>query len=169
MLISLIVATDVNGCIGKNNTIPWKQREDLIRFKNITTNHVVLMGSKTFDSIGKPLPNRLNIVITSNPDKYQHYDNVITFFNIEKAISFTQDRNEKELFVIGGGQIYKKFIELEIIDKIYLTVVFTAINNGDTYVNIPNLIKWNTIQDTIITESDDLNEFRTKFTIYSKN
>ena len=74
-----------------------------------------------------------------------------------------------EVFVIGGGQIYKKFIELDIIDKIYLTVVFTAINNGDTYVNIPNLIKWNTIQNTIITESDDLNEFRTKFTIYSKN
>lgn len=136
MKISLIVATDLNGAIGKNNTIPWKQKTDMKRFKEMTMGKCIVMGSKTFESLGKPLKGRLNIVLTKSLEKrlkYNEYDNVVVFHSIENLLSFCMDRNEKEVMVIGGGQIYDLFLNRGLVDVIYLTEIETLVENADTF------------------------------------
>ena len=99
--LTLIVATERHNGIGINNTLPWRLPEDLAFFKRTTTGHPILMGRKTFESIGRPLPNRRNIVITRNPD-WQH-EGVDTAGSLQQAADMAGDG---EVFVIGGAQIY---------------------------------------------------------------
>lgn len=105
--LTIIVATDQQGGIGIDNTLPWKLPEDLAHFKRLTTGHPILMGRKTFDSIGRPLPNRRNIVITRNPD-WRH-DGVEAVSSVEAAIALL---NGAEGYVIGGAEIYKQALPL---------------------------------------------------------
>ena len=119
MNISIIVAAANLNVIGKENKLLWHLPNDLKHFKKLTTGHCLLMGRKTFQSIGKALPNRTNLVISENtifvaPDCY-------VFSEIELAIQKAMELGEEELFVIGGEQIYKLFVHF--IDKIYLTKV----------------------------------------------
>ncbi len=125
-MISIIVATSENGVIGRDGKLPWHIPGDLKHFKSLTTNNVVIMGRKTYESIGKPLPNRLNIVITR--DKNKTYEGCITVNSIENAIR--KAGTDKEIFIIGGGEIYKKSIKF--VNKVYLTKVHQHIE-GDTY------------------------------------
>lgn len=108
-----------NRALGKNNELIYKISEDLKRFKKITSNHIVIMGRKTFESIGKVLPNRINIVITRNPAFYE--DNVITAHSLDEALRLAELKGESEVFIIGGGQIYEEAINKA--DKLYLTIV----------------------------------------------
>lgn len=110
--ISLIVAMDENGLIGNDDKIPWDVPEDLALFKEITTNNIVIMGRRTFDSIGKPLPNRLNIVITKNKTHQYNDENVIFFDCPDKALKFAKNFNDKKIFIIGGRSIYCYFLNL---------------------------------------------------------
>lgn len=105
--ITLIAAMDFHLGIGKNNQLPWKLPEDLKRFKEITTGHPIVMGRKTFDSIGKPLPNRHNIVVTRN----LHWEagGVSRFLSPEDVLQY-YGNYAQEVFVIGGAEIYKQFI-----------------------------------------------------------
>lgn len=119
MKISLIAAVSQNGVIGNGNKIPWHIPNDFKHFKNITTGHHILMGKNTFSSIGKVLPGRTNIVLSS--DKNYKVDGGFVFDSTEEAIKFAKDRNETELMIIGGGSIYKMFYPLS--DKIYLTKI----------------------------------------------
>lgn len=105
--LSIIVATDKKNGIGINNQLPWHLPEDLAHFKRTTSGHTIIMGRKTFDSIGKPLPNRNNVVISHNPD-WQH-DNVSRYSSIEEALRANVD---EEVFVIGGAQIYAQALPL---------------------------------------------------------
>lgn len=109
----------VNRALGKNNELIYKISEDLQRFKKITSGHIVIMGRKTFESIGKPLPNRINIVITRNSAFYE--DNVVVAHSLDEALRLAELKGENEAFVIGGGQIYEEAIDKA--DKLYLTVV----------------------------------------------
>lgn len=109
-----------NRALGKDNQLIYKIPEDLKRFKEITSGHTIIMGRKTFESIGKPLPNRNNIIITKDP-LYTAEGGVIVH-SLEEALrlaSLTQD--SEEIFIIGGGQIYKDAIEKA--DKLYLTII----------------------------------------------
>jgi dihydrofolate reductase len=115
-MISIIVAVAKNNAIGKDNQLLWHISEDLTYFKCITSGHPVIMGRKTYDSIGKPLPNRKNIVISRN---MQEQEGIIIVPSLEAALEMT--RNEAEAFVIGGGSIYRE--ALPIADKLYLTKV----------------------------------------------
>jgi dihydrofolate reductase len=99
--LSLIVATDRRNGIGINNTLPWRLPEDLAFFKRTTSGHAIIMGRKTFDSIGRPLPNRRNIVVTRNPD-WAH-EGIERTGSLEEAAQLAGDG---EVFVIGGAQIY---------------------------------------------------------------
>lgn len=99
--VSLIVATDRNNGIGVNNTLPWRLPEDLAFFKRTTSGHPIIMGRKTFDSIGRPLPNRRNIAVTRNPD-WAH-EGVERAGSLDEALKLAGDG---EVFVIGGAQIY---------------------------------------------------------------
>lgn len=99
--LTLVVATDRNGGIGVNNALPWRLPEDLAFFKRTTSGHTIIMGRKTFDSIGRALPNRRNIVVTRNSD-WQH-EGTEAVLSLDAAIALT---GEDECFVIGGAQIY---------------------------------------------------------------
>ncbi len=118
--LTIIVATDQQGGIGTKNTLPWKLPEDLAHFKRITTGHPIIMGRKTFDSIGRPLPNRRNIVITHN-SQWSH-EGVEAATSIEAAIALLEGR---EGFVIGGAQIYRQALALT--DRLIITEI------GGTY------------------------------------
>ena len=131
MKIKLIVAIDLHFGLGKNGNLLLKIPEDLRLFKQFTIGNVVLMGRKTFDSIGcKPLPGRINIVISS-AKKFEN-DEVTIFDNMETAIEYSK-RNfpDKDLYIIGGGQIYEQGIKYA--DEVILTKYNKLYENADTY------------------------------------
>lgn len=117
MKISLIVAVDEQNGIGKNNQLPWHLPADLKHFKTLTTGHSIIMGRKTFDSIGKALPNRTNIVISRQDDYSAEGAEVVS--SLQHAYDLCQDDNEA--FVIGGAQIFEQ--ALPGADILYLTVI----------------------------------------------
>ncbi|MEW5845706.1 MAG: dihydrofolate reductase [Bacteroidota bacterium] len=126
MELSIIVAIAENGVIGGGNELLWHIPEDLKRFKRITSGRSVVMGRKTFESIGKPLPNRRNIVITRNPEFRVEGIEVANSLNAALELTKTED----EVFIIGGGEIYRQALPLA--TKLYITRVH-ANYDGDTY------------------------------------
>lgn len=137
MIVSIIVAVAENQAIGFDNHLLWHISEDLKRFKSLTLGHHIIMGRKTFESIGKPLPGRINIVI-SRQDGFNANDCLVAN-SLESAIELAQ--NDSEVFIIGGGEIYKQ--ALLIADKIYLTRVHAGFH-GDTFFPELNLSEWAT-------------------------
>lgn len=130
--LSIIVATDKKNGIGIKNQLPWHLPEDLAHFKRTTSGHTIIMGRKTFDSIGRALPNRHNVVISRNTE-WRH-DNVSCYSSIEDAVKSIQDT---EAFVIGGAQIYdqalhlaQKLIVTEIQDEFECDAFFPAIDKN---------------------------------------
>jgi dihydrofolate reductase len=129
---SLIVACDTRGGIGKNNTIPWHIKSDIQHFKNITTSDIktnaVIMGRKTWESIGVPLNNRLNIVITSSPIEhqynYQNCQNIMFLPSLHHALSLLEKSHGGDVFVIGGSTLYNEAIHMQQCKRIYLTHIF---------------------------------------------
>lgn len=113
-MITLIAAMSKNRVIGINNQLPWKLPEDLKRFKNLTTGNVVLMGRKTYESIGRPLPNRTNVVITR--DTSFKAEGVLVYNNLHEVLPIFN-----RIFVIGGGEIYNQLIKVA--DEIELTLI----------------------------------------------
>jgi dihydrofolate reductase len=137
MTISLIVAASENNAIGKNNQLLWHLPNDLKFFKNTTWGMVVIMGRKTYESVNKPLPGRINIVITRQAD--WKAVGVIVARDLQDALKKAADTNCKEAFVIGGGEIYKW--AFSIADKIYITRV-QAILDGDTFFPVIDEAEW---------------------------
>ncbi len=125
-MLSIIVAVAENNVIGHENSLIWHISEDLKYFKRTTSGHPVIMGRKTFESIGKPLPNRTNIVISRNPDFKPAGCTVVS--SLEKALELLNPNEEN--FIIGGGSIYREALPLA--DKLYLTKVYHHYE-GDTF------------------------------------
>ncbi len=123
MKLAFIVAIARNRVIGKGGTLPWHISEDLKRFKRLTTGHTVLMGRKTFESIGRPLPNRRNVVISSTP-----HPGTETYRTVPEALAALKD--QEKVFVIGGGQLYACLLDSA--DELYLTLVDKDVE-GDTF------------------------------------
>jgi dihydrofolate reductase len=156
-MISIIVAYDKNLAIGKDNTLVWRQSADLKRFKELTTEHTVVMGRKTYESIGKPLPKRRNIVITRQDIKID---------GVEIVNSIEDIKNIKEdIFIIGGGEIYEKFIIFA--DRLYVTEIDCEID-ADTWFPEIDLKLWK-IESVEKQISDEMNQFDYKFINYTKN
>ena len=124
-MIALIVAKSNNNVIGKDGTIPWNITGEQKQFKELTTNNTVIMGRKTFESIGRPLPNRLNLVI-SNTQKYKG-KNIITVHTLEQALYLATDK----AFIIGGARLFKEALSLA--DVMYITEVNLEIEDGDVF------------------------------------
>jgi len=118
MKISMIVAYGKNWEIGLNNEMLWHISEDFKNFKAITSGHHILMGRKTFESIGKPLPNRTSLVLSRG--EFSH-EGVHTFSDVQKAFDFAREAGEEELFIIGGANIYETLFPY--VDKMYLSEV----------------------------------------------
>jgi dihydrofolate reductase len=130
-MISHIVAMSSNRVIGAEGGIPWRISEDFKFFKSTTMGCAIIMGRKTYESIGRPLPGRLNIVITRNTS--YEAEGTMSFTSVQEAIAYVrnnQDAWKKEIFIVGGGEIYKQ--TLPIVDRIYLTEIHRTID-GDTF------------------------------------
>jgi dihydrofolate reductase len=129
MIVSIIVAISENHVIGKDNKLLWHLPKDLKHFKDITTGHTVIMGRKTYDSVGKPLPKRRNIIITRQPIIIEGCEVVNS---IEAALALC--KSEDEVFVVGGAEIYKQSLKLT--DRIYLTVVHKDFDGDSLFPEI---------------------------------
>ena len=117
-MITLIAAIAKNNALGKDNDLIWHLPADLKRFKKVTTGHPILMGRNTFESIGKPLPNRTSIIITRNNNYF--IDGCLIANSIEQAIELVEGN---DAFIIGGAQIYKEALEQNLVDRLDITVL----------------------------------------------
>ena len=126
MTISLVVAASTNNVIGSDGGLPWHLPDDLRHFKRLTTGNPIVMGRRTFESIGRPLPNRRNIVMTRDPDYVAPGCDVVS--SVREALDLLEDTDE--VMIIGGGQVYRDFLPHA--DRIYLTRVQADVE-GDTY------------------------------------
>ncbi len=163
MKISIVVAQDQEGGIGKGNQLPWHLPADLKHFKAITTGHYMLMGRKTFESIGKPLPNRISIVLTRN-QSLKLPKGVLKVASIEEGIELAKKAGEKELMIIGGGQLYAS--SLKWVDTIYLTKVDTKAA-ADTFFPKLSPEKWKQ-EEVKSYKADEKNQFSYQFITLKK-
>lgn len=142
-MITLIAAIAKNNALGYQNKLLWHLPDDLKNFKNITQHNVVIMGRKTYESIGKPLPNRVNIVVSSTLSS--NNENLKITKNISEAIALAKEYH-KEIFIIGGGKIYKESLPLA--DKLHLTLIHATPNNADTFFPEIDFTHWELISET---------------------
>lgn len=157
MKISIVVAVSQNQVIGSQGTLPWRLSSDLKKFKKITSGHTIIMGRKTYESIGRPLPNRTNILITRNPI-YQA-EGCYVVHSLEESLNLAQNQQASEVFIIGGGEIYQQ--ALPQVDKIYLSRVNTQLE-GDTFFPPLDTQEWKTIHQEAFL-ADDKNEYDFNF------
>lgn len=134
MIVTIVVAISENNAIGKNNQLLWHLPADLKHFRLITTGHTVIMGRKTYDSVGKPLPNRRNIIITRQDITIEGCEVVKS---IEAALALCAD--EEEVFIVGGAEIYRQAMHLT--DRIYLTIVHQKFE-ADSFFPEINYNEW---------------------------
>jgi len=134
-MISIIVAMDENNGIGINNELPWHIKEDLARFKRLTMSHHLILGRKTFESIGRPLPGR-DIIILTKDSKF-HVEGVTVVKTIEEALTLAQQ--DEEIFIGGGSTVYEQTVDIA--DRIYLTIVHTVVETDKRFPVI-NSIDW---------------------------
>ena len=156
--LTLIVATDNAGGIGIRNTLPWKLPQDLAHFKRVTTGHPILMGRKTFESIGRPLPNRRNIVISRDAD-WRH-DGVDAVTSLDAALKLT---DAAEVFVIGGAEIYT--LALPLADRLIVTEIAQQFDCDTFFPSIDKTIWRETARQA---HHDDVNGFNFAFVTYQR-
>jgi dihydrofolate reductase len=133
--MNIIVAVAKNNAIGKNNNLLWHIKEDLVYFKKTTLGATVVMGRKTFESIGKPLPGRRNVVVSKTMNEIEGIE---IFRSIDQAIGSCS--SNEEVFIIGGGEIYKQSISL--VQRIFLTIVDVNIPDADTFFPELDMSQW---------------------------
>ena len=167
MKVSLIVAMDSNRGIGKDNDLMWHLPADMKFFKETTTGHVVVMGRKNFESIPekyRPLPNRENVVLTRNKD--YSAPNCLVFHSIEDCIAHYSSK-EKKVFIIGGGEIYKEALELDIIEEMYITHIDDTYDADTFFPEIDPVIWYST--SILSFNKDEKNKSNFSINLYTKN
>jgi dihydrofolate reductase len=137
VIVSLLVAMDEKRGIGKAGGLPWRLSSDLKRFRELTMGHHIVVGRKTFDSIGKPLPGRHTIIVTRNADF--HHEGCFIARSVDDAIQLARARGESEAFICGGAEIYAQAMSAA--DRMYLTLVH-ADANADTFFPEWNREQW---------------------------
>lgn len=162
MKISSIVAVAKNGVIGHENDLPWRLSGDLKFFKKTTSGHHIIMGRKNFQSIGRPLPKRTNIILSRNP--FFIVSNCLVAQSIEEALQLAYDNGEEEAFIIGGAKIYEQ--TMDIIDRLYYTEVH-AEPEGDVFFPKINWDQWKLVSEEHH-KADDRNEYDYTFKIYER-
>ena len=149
-----------NGVIGRGGTLPWHLPADLTRFKALTTGHTIVMGRKTFESIGKPLPNRRNVILTRNIDF--HHDGVVVVHNLADALFGTD--GEDEIFVAGGAEVYRQALPQT--DRVYQTLVHSEVD-GDTRFADFNPSEWDLLEDEFHS-ADSNHAYPLSFRLYKR-
>lgn len=166
MKISIIAAISSNGVIGDKGDLLWRLPNDMAFFKMMTMGHTVVMGRKTYESIPekyRPLPGRNNFILTKN-EEYSLDENVQIFIDIDAAIECAEKEGEKELFVCGGGEIYKEFLDHA--DNLYITEVNTVVD-GDTKFPKFDMEDWKLVWHGFCPE-DDKNPYDHHFYKYER-
>lgn len=130
MTLSFIVAASENNAIGINNELPWRLPEDLKFFKRTTMGKPVIMGRKTYESLGRPLPGRLNVVMSTS-EYLQLPEGVVQAESVSEAIAVAEGEKKDEVFIIGGGKVFAESMHLA--DRLYITRVHTVISNADAF------------------------------------
>jgi dihydrofolate reductase len=161
MIFTIIAAHTENRVIGKDNKLLWKLPEDMAAFKANTMGKIVLMGRRTFESIGRPLAGRYNVVITSNPTEFSNKysaDNLMfvngfeEYFELIPLLSKAPEKYD-ETCIVGGAEIYKKALNFGIVDKMLLTIVHEK-TNGDAYFPEINFDDWLLLKQNIREKTD---------------
>lgn len=161
-MLSIIVAKAKNNIIGKNNKLLWHLSDDLKRFKTLTTGHAVIMGRKTFESIGKPLPNRENIIFTTNPDLKIDNENVKLVHCIEDIKEYIE--SDENIFVIGGAMIYN--LLMPYVKVLYVTEIDKEFE-GDTFFSKIDSNDWKEISRQE-GPKDEVNDFSYDYVVYKR-
>ncbi len=162
MIISLLLAADENGVIGKNNQLPWHLPNDLKYFKNLTWGMAILMGRKTYESIGKPLPGRRNIVITRQRDFAVQGIDIV--HSIEEAETIATNADIKEIFIIGGAEIFNSILPRA--GKVYLTRIHHQFD-GDVFFAELNNNEWQLVSEKYC-EPDEKNKYAHTFQVWER-
>jgi dihydrofolate reductase len=162
MRLSLIVAMSENRVIGRGGQLPWRLSADLRRFKRLTMGHHIIMGRRTWESIGRPLPGRTSLVISRQPDYLAAGAQVVA--SLQQAIEAAG--GDDQLFIIGGGQIYEQ--ALPIVDRVYLTLVHTSIE-GDTRFPELALGGWHLLEQSPTFPADNKNDHAHSFLVYQRS
>lgn len=161
-MLSHIVAASENNIIGIKNGLPWHLQNDFRYFKNKTWSMPVIMGSHTFQSLQKDLPGRINIVVTKKAD--WRPENVFVTHGIDDAIKKAAETEVKEIFIIGGGDIFRQ--TMEVVDRIYLTRVHTILEGDTTYPDL-DIFKWEQIRSESFS-ADEKNNYPYTFEVWQK-
>lgn len=162
MIVSLIVAIDEQRGIGKNGALPWRLSSDLRRFRELTMGHHLIVGRKTFDSIGRVLPGRQMIVVSRNA--LFAAEGILKTGSVREAFELAEQRGETEAFIIGGAEIYSQTLDLA--DRIYLTKVHATVE-ADTFFPNFNASDWREAR-TESHPADDKNQYQTTFCILER-
>ena len=161
-MISYLWAHDENGLIGNKNELPWRLPADLKYFKETTMGHPIVMGRKTFESIGRPLPGRTNIILTRDPD-YQA-NGCLVFHSKDELLGWIEE-NGTEVFITGGSEVFKLF--LDAVNRLYVTRI-RATFEGDTYFPELDWKKWRLISAKK-GPKDDQNPYDYEFQVYERD
>jgi dihydrofolate reductase len=163
MTVSIIAIVAANDVIGRGNKLPWHMPADLKRFKELTMGHHLIMGRKTFESVGKPLPGRINVVVTRNVDFTP--DGVAVSRSVEEAISKAEAAGDDEVFIAGGAEIYAQTIHRA--DRMYITRLHGE-PEGDTFFpEFDDVNEWKLV-DAEHFEADERNAFPYSFLTYER-
>ena len=161
MIISHLVAVSNNNVIGKDNDLPWKLKKDLLHFKNYTIGKTVLMGRKTFESIGRPLPDRTNFIISNT---LSNVEGAFIYKDLNSAINNVPDG--QEVVIIGGGYLFRESINY--FNKLVITLVDCLIEDGDIFYPEIDLRNWKLEKEDVVKKDHD-NEYNFKVRVLTKN
>jgi dihydrofolate reductase len=163
MIVSAIAAVAKNGVIGKGNEIPWYLPADLKYFKKTTLNRHIIMGRYSFLSIGRPLPKRVNIVVTRN--LFFAASGCVVAHSVEEALDYARQQGEEEAFIIGGGQIYEQSMPLW--DRLYLTEVDLEVPDGEVFFPKYDPAQWKLLSEEAH-QPDEKNEHAYVFKVLER-
>jgi dihydrofolate reductase len=164
MRISLIVAVAENGVIGRAGQLPWKLSADLQRFKRLTMGHTIIMGRRTWESIGRPLPGRRTVVVSRQPNYRIDQAAVEVVSNLEQAVKAAEAASDDEAFIVGGAELYRA--GLPVANRLYYTRVAT-VTEGDTFFPEVDWSQWKLIESSLH-GADEKNEFASTFEVYER-
>lgn len=150
MKLSILVAISENGAIGRDGSLPWRLPDELKYVKKTTMGHTLLMGRKTYESVGRPLPGRTSIVVSRNPD-YNPHPEVIVVPSFDAGLEAASERGESEVFVFGGESIYAEALPQA--DRLYLTRVHAQVD-GDAWFPAFDPADWKLVHETPHAQDD---------------
>lgn len=164
MRVSIITAVAENGVIGRDGKLPWRLAADLRRFKQLTMGHTIIMGRRTWESIGRPLPGRRTIVVSRQPDYHLNVTGVDVAQSLGEALKCAAVSGEKEAFVVGGAELYREALPRT--ERLYFTSVLADVA-GDTYFPTLDWRQWRLLESHDHA-ADDKNDHAFRYNVYER-